>query len=152
MGQMPEELQLQPMHQHTTFHPWEKTKETWTTLYTNNQAVDKSLFLPPQKVTDYHFQDGAPKASIPFEFRENLIYLPVTPPAGTLTCYQTPLKPRFFISSKITIAISARGKFDLFNSAIKLYSTLILIDIFAFHSTIILVFKLFAQLFTGLGR
>ncbi len=69
---------LIPLHQHTTFHPWEKTEETWTTVYTSNQGVDEKLFLPPQKEKGYHFQDGNTSASIPFEFVENLIYLPVT--------------------------------------------------------------------------
>ena len=69
---------LMSLHQHTTFHPWEKTEETWTTVYTSNQGVDPKLFLPPQKEAGYHFQDGNSSASIPFEFIENLIYLEVT--------------------------------------------------------------------------
>jgi len=69
---------IMPFHQHNTFHPWEKTEETWTTSYTSNQGVDESLFLPPQKEKGYHFRDGENSASIPFEFIENLIYLPVT--------------------------------------------------------------------------
>lgn len=69
---------IMPFHQHNTFHPWEKTEETWTTSYTSNQAVDEKLFLPPQKEKGYHFRDGDTSAAIPFEFIENLLYLPVT--------------------------------------------------------------------------
>ncbi|MBU1565963.1 MAG: aspartyl protease family protein [Proteobacteria bacterium] len=69
---------IMPFHQHNTFHPWKKTEETWTTSYTSNQGVDAKLFLPPQKEKGYHFRDGDTSATIPFEFIENLIYLPVT--------------------------------------------------------------------------
>lgn len=67
-----------PFHQHNTFHPWEKTEETWMTYYVGNQEVEETLFLPPQKEKGYHFRDGDTSATIPFELIENLIYLPVT--------------------------------------------------------------------------
>lgn len=65
-------------HQHNTYHPWNKTEETWTAHFANNPPVDDKLFSPPQREKGYHFKDGADKAAIPFQLIENLIYLPVT--------------------------------------------------------------------------
>jgi hypothetical protein len=69
---------IMPFHQHNTFHPWEKTEETWLSYHLSNQQVEESLFLPPQKEKGYHFQGGDTSATVPFELIENLIYLPVT--------------------------------------------------------------------------
>ena len=67
-----------PFHQHNTFHPWEKTEEIWTSYYAGNQPVAETLFLPPQKEKNFHFQNGDTSETIPFELIENLIYVPVT--------------------------------------------------------------------------
>ncbi|MFH0781221.1 MAG: aspartyl protease family protein [Pseudomonadota bacterium] len=67
-----------PFHQHNTFHPWEKTEEIWTDHYASNQPVAETLFLPPKKEKNFHFQNGDTSETIPFELIENLIYLPVT--------------------------------------------------------------------------
>jgi len=67
-----------PFHQHTTFHPWEKTEETWITGYSHDEIINDNLFLPPPRKKDYRFPAGDVKATIPFHFSENLLYLPVT--------------------------------------------------------------------------
>ncbi len=68
---------IMPFHQHNTFHPWEKTEETWITHYSYDPPVTDDFFLPPERTKGYHFHNDDQAASIPFEFIENLIYLPV---------------------------------------------------------------------------
>ena len=64
-------------HTHSTFHPWEKTEEVWTESYAANAPVENRLFLPPPRHKGFRIDEGAVKATVPFELIENLIYLQV---------------------------------------------------------------------------
>lgn len=67
-------------HQKTKYLPWEKTEETWVLHQVNNPVIDETLFHPPATETDYQFtgtDKNTTSATIPFNFVENLIYLPV---------------------------------------------------------------------------
>jgi hypothetical protein len=64
-------------HLHSTFHPWEKTEEVWTESYAANPQVDPQLFQPPPRQKGFRIDDGATRATVPFQLIENLIYLEV---------------------------------------------------------------------------
>ncbi len=67
-----------PFYEHTRYMPWEKVEETKTTRYTMNEQVADTFFAVPVPKKDFQFQNNQTSATIPFIFKENLIYLPVT--------------------------------------------------------------------------
>lgn len=68
-------------HQRTKYLPWEKEEETWVERYLHNPKIEESFFDIPAPVKDYKLtgtDKGKSSTTIPFQFIENLIYLPVT--------------------------------------------------------------------------
>ncbi len=67
-----------PFYEHTLFMPWEKVEETKVTRYSMNTPVNDSFFAVPVPKKDFQFHNNQTATTIPFVFKENLIYLPVT--------------------------------------------------------------------------
>lgn len=67
-----------PFHQRSRYLPWDKEEETWVTGQTLDEPVPAGIFQPPPVDKNYTFLHGGTSATLPFQLRENLIYLPVT--------------------------------------------------------------------------
>lgn len=67
-----------PFQTDTRILPRDKTESTTVTLYQPHATVDEKLFaIPPQRRDDFAFRQDKKSETIPFDFIEKNIYLPV---------------------------------------------------------------------------
>jgi hypothetical protein len=69
---------LVPFYSKSVYQPWQQEEEIWVTSYFIDTEMDDQLFSVPKSNRDYRMKNNKPSVSIPFEFHENLIYVPVT--------------------------------------------------------------------------
>ena len=75
---------LLPYYEKTLTLPWNNEEEIRVERYQIDPPISDEMFTTPQKsADDFHFATGQSTATVPFEFIENIIHLPVTIGAET---------------------------------------------------------------------
>lgn len=69
---------LVPFYSKSVYQPWQQEEEIWVTSYSIDTEMNDQLFSVPKSNRDYRMKNNKRSVSIPFEFHENLIYIPVT--------------------------------------------------------------------------